>query len=400
MLPSKYAPGGLLSQDQRRTITTGTRRPPKPVEYSLKQLGEKIEHAVNHPTPDQDVEMIAMDDVRDVDAISEYVARRRHSMSYDLDIDESAAPHEAGLPRLYVIIDTNFILSHLNIVDEIKRLAAAHGILLVIPIAVTQELDGLKNSTKSNVVNGMSQLMAHLARWANDWVYKQLADNSPVVRGQRMDQRLDRLATKDDAILDCCLYFQKEYPDTLQVLMSNDKNLCARALTNGVLTVSFRSHMSGDVIANAISAECNSRFPSGTHTLRSPKMAVPEDVISTVYSEITTIAVSVVRHAMEKEYGDISVRGYDQNRVRTLRDCVTIMDRFWIQVFEDYFQDFVPFERHRDRRNYVWVDRPGPDQLKVFVHFWCKVLTVLYRAVMSDDQMRALDVLKQRWSDL
>ena len=75
-----------------------------------------------------------------------------------------------------------------------------------------------------------------------------------------MSQRISKDLVKDDAIFDCCLYFKKTYPQSLVILLSNDKNLCAKALSNDVLTVSFRENMSGRLIANTIYEENVERF--------------------------------------------------------------------------------------------------------------------------------------------
>ena len=164
----------------------------------------------------------------------------------------------------YLVVDTNFILSHLNIVNGLQDVANNYGLQIIIPITVMKELDGLKNS--SRIANEASserisnQSVGHLARWANDWIYSALAKNSSVVRGQKLRQRLDKSTTKDDAILDCCLYFKENYQKSLVVLLSNDKNFCLKALSNDILTVSYRKDMNVDIIANTIYTENLRRF--------------------------------------------------------------------------------------------------------------------------------------------
>ena len=45
------------------------------------------------------------------------------------------------------------------------------------------------------------------------------------------------------------VYISKNHPNSLTIILSNDKNLCSKALMNELLTVSFRPNMSGELIA-------------------------------------------------------------------------------------------------------------------------------------------------------
>lgn len=316
MLPSKYAPGGLSEADQRRTLTVG-RRATKSSNYVVRVIEDRIEDHVRNPYSNGTFEMVPTDDYKEVSVISDYVRdnRRRALPRYEPQRAETPSLPDPVSPvhgrASYLVVDTNFMLSHLNILDELQALSEQYGLLIVIPMMVVQELDGLKNSGRFNdgppirssknsgrytsasidekygdkQSEGLlsSASVGHLARWANDWIYSALAERSPLVRGQKPSQRLDTTADKDDAILDCCLYFKASYPDTLQILLSNDKNLCLKALTNDVLTVSYRPEMSAKHIAEKIHEENIRRFGNVLQSgLQGSTQAVPQDVAQDV----------------------------------------------------------------------------------------------------------------------
>ena len=88
-LPSKYAPEGLSSSDQKRIITVGHNRPRMPINYAIKTIEDRIDEAVKHspfhniedkdkPYED-DIEMIPMDDYNEVEIISDFVKASRNN---------------------------------------------------------------------------------------------------------------------------------------------------------------------------------------------------------------------------------------------------------------------------------------------------------------------------------
>lgn len=262
MLPSKYAPGGLRADQSARSVTTGRVRPPRPVDYVLRTIESRVSLAADSGA---DIEMVPMDDVLETEAISDYVVQQRsHGLDggekMQLDMDHFAM---AAMPLgdAFLVVDTNFLLSHLNILNDLKRSGPEYRVKVVVPQAAIRELDGLKKSTRTaDAADGLSgKTMGHLARWANDWIYAALAASDDTVVGQKMSQVIDKYATQDDAILDCCLYFQKTYPNSIVVLLSNDKNLCLKALANDVLTVSYRPKMTAAMIGDMVLAENRAR---------------------------------------------------------------------------------------------------------------------------------------------
>lgn len=421
-LPSKYAPGGLSREDQSRTITVGRRSAPRPTNYIARIIEEKIQDAVEtntkkqtHDASSQDYEMVPMDDFNQVDMLSQYVSYSRQFIpeTPDLEIVEDSpdVPGQYSGNTSFLVVDTNFILSHLNILNDLKTIGASYGLVIVIPTMLIKELDGLKESKRtSEGENGLSgKSVGHLARWANDWIYEAMADPTSIVRGQKLHEKLNKTAVKDDAILDCCLYFQKNHPNTLQVLMSNDKNLCAKALANDVLTVSYRSEMTAQLIAEMIHNESLARFGDfpKVNSLRpvseEPRNinAPPQEIIHIVYREIQMVLLSIIDRCIVSAYGDVSlVRNYDKQAVTTIPDCAEVMKRLWFTVFSDYFSsDFKPFEEPtKGQLVPLWTEMPAnQEELRGFVEFWSRVLTILYEAEMDEGQQTSLKQLIERW---
>ncbi|CUM64155.1 uncharacterized protein PRCAT00001747001 [Priceomyces carsonii] len=441
-LPSKYAPESLSSSDQRKVITVGHHRPRKPVEYIYKTLNDKVDEAVqnekSHDNFQEDVEMVPIDDDRQVEMISSYVSTSRNNGELDegslIDMEVESDDNQLNENNVsYLVIDTNFILSHLRILDELKRRANEFALKLVIPIAVMKELDGLKKSTRNSNDSGENvtgESVNHLARWANDWIYAALANNSESVIGQQMKQRLDKTTIQDDAILDCCLYFKEKYSDRLVVLLSNDKNLCMKALTNGILTVSYRKNMSADIIANAIYSEnlrrnkkvnIDDHFTPAYNTTNIKDTSLNtsstnsssnfEEVTNSIFEEIQSITVSIIHRCMMLTYGDDIdlLKDYDKTYLRSLRDCSETLIRFWFPVFLTYFSrsfdNFKPFEERGNAKTTtklpIFFSVPkNIQELREFVEFWSRSLKVLYLVEMNEEQNNALNLLVKRWHKL
>ncbi|KAK9447489.1 PIN domain-containing protein [Limtongia smithiae] len=170
---------------------------------------------------------------------------------------------------LLFVIDTNFAISHLPILDDLRRLQsrfARRGYLLVFPPTVISELDtfktvhipcglGIRRSKHQSDV-------ATLARQTNRWLYSALAEWDPAVYCSRRDERIVASGLRgDDTILDCCNYFTKVRGKEI-VLLSNDQNLCIKALTSSLKTVKYAKGLT----ARMILTKCFNLHPSTFHT--------------------------------------------------------------------------------------------------------------------------------------
>ncbi|ODV94585.1 hypothetical protein PACTADRAFT_50462 [Pachysolen tannophilus NRRL Y-2460] len=302
-LPSIYSSVGLSQENQRKIITSNSKK----INSSAGNGGISLEIRVQNELSknsdkrgnfgiqegngggiateesDGDIIMLGTEDQQEVNTITDYVANRRHVSDFPaneqnenfflqkagekLALDSDMLIDQPDQKEFFLIVDTNFILSHLNILEDLKNMYNQYsGIFkIIIPITVMHELDGLKKSNSGESYKSSSsssssavisnESLSHLARWANDWIYNNLAESNAAIRGQRLNERIDKYATKDDSILDCCIYFQQKYPSHLVILLSNDKNFCTKALVNGILTISFRQNMNSKLIIEKIIEE-------------------------------------------------------------------------------------------------------------------------------------------------
>ena len=121
------------------------------------------------------------------------------------------------------VLDTNFILSHLDFLKELLQLLRPHNpreVQLIVPFIVIRELDGLKNarskrSPKSSPnSSNRAENVAELAQQANAFLYEQFHANQPFLRGQSLSETLEKEKSSDympdDWILDCARYWQTQ----------------------------------------------------------------------------------------------------------------------------------------------------------------------------------------------
>jgi len=159
---------------------------------------------------------------------------------------------------LCIVVDTNVLLADFDCVEKIRFQAAlgktADRTVVVIPWIVLCELDGLKSSVTD---------IAFSARVAINRLNDAIRRGDPFIRGQSLrefrqaasehsfgpaDGKLR--ATNDDRVLQCCMHLhvgpegddepgRLPVPESLRVLLlSNDTNLCSKALVNGIAACS------------------------------------------------------------------------------------------------------------------------------------------------------------------
>lgn len=222
---------------------------------------------------DSDVEMLDIDDPAVISEINSMLSKNRETQASLPDPQEpptdpliepltSAEPDTSmSKVRTGLVLDTNFLISNLTIVMKLKTLARKYGYVIVVPWVVIQELDGLKSiHRKTDTMDDGFQLsVATLARKATDWIFSALAKRDPRVVGQKMTEICSSTPNLhgDDGILDCCMYFQKE-KHFLTVIVSNDRNLCSKALIHDIKTVSYSKGLTAKEIAKVVQEETQS----------------------------------------------------------------------------------------------------------------------------------------------
>ncbi|XP_062836806.1 transcriptional protein SWT1 isoform X1 [Anolis carolinensis] len=157
------------------------------------------------------------------------------SMEIDLPDDESNrfSRSIAGLNTL-IVIDTNIMISHLDFIKSLKNndIPGIGNFVLIIPWVVLQELDNLK---RGKILANVGQK----AIPAVHFIYMCLKIQDPKLWGQSMQlasqKTLDfTIENNDDRVLQCCLQYKNLFPHTEIILLTNDKNLCNKALVSEI----------------------------------------------------------------------------------------------------------------------------------------------------------------------
>lgn len=135
----------------------------------------------------------------------------------DWEAEQPSLADGGSLPPLVLCLDTNVLLTHLDLLAHIHNLLLADAVaaavvggghgrrlpltLLVIPVVVLRELDGLKNSSRNQALGGGTKTSRHavglgeLARRANRWLVeakeRERRAGAGVLQGDRSDPTSD-----------------------------------------------------------------------------------------------------------------------------------------------------------------------------------------------------------------
>ncbi|KAG0212548.1 hypothetical protein BGX28_006147 [Mortierella sp. GBA30] len=226
------------------------------------QHGQQRQHQQQQDCSQGDcAEDMDVDDERELQSITSTITNLRQNAS-PIDIDSvgswasgRASPRSADddEPDAIVVLDTNVLISHLNFLQTLieacgtpfnrkNRAPVGNGqpqIVFVVPWIVVQELDGLKSNSRGH---GTEVNLTEKARRAIRYVQDELekSEDKRKLRGQKINECIEKQSKNDDYILDCCRYFRTAYPDakkTKVTLFSNDRNLCVKALIHEVRTI-------------------------------------------------------------------------------------------------------------------------------------------------------------------
>lgn len=362
-------------------------------------------------TGGEDYPMLEMQNEDEILSVSNMLSQRRSSHSEPSESCVSREALDLEIPMMVptriksvFVVDTNFLISHLATLEDLRRLAPSFHHQIIIPNTVIHELDGLKNSSRAVQLDDVTEEIGSLARRANDWIYGNLANGDSGVMGQKLRQMINPNCAKDDAILDCCLFF-KENLSCFVILLSNDKNLCMKALTEGLPTVSFRKGMTAQLIASVTHNENMSLFGPGIEVdeqetpAQEPRRLNFTEVSLQIFSQVTAAMVKATYQVLEDEYGeDVNLIDFQPGTISDLKAVTKCIDKLWVSVFGDYFK------RSRIQKS-DWKNIPAClttlptciQSLKKFVSFWEEILHLLYlKGYQKDNETLQEDVL--RWT--
>lgn len=379
----------------------------------MEGVGEMEEPAQNI-TDDEDVEMI-------LDTVDN--SFQPHFTEYNNAIytDTSSGPRTNNISKATTlfVVDTNFIISHLDILEDLRSSFSTYHHTIMIPRYTIRELDGLKTEIASKEKNCLglkkTRHIGEAARKGNTWIYSNLANMDSGVMGQKLTQRMEINVVKDDAILDCCIYF-KERQNCFVILLSNDKNLCLKALTEDILTVSYRTGMTGELIAKTAFEENAFRYGTingsqedlfqGTTSKHQDNTGMIQtkysldEAASKIFHEIVLAVLDSITHIMHIEYGDsIDCLDFDSSKLKNLTDASKCVFKYWISVFSEYF-------RGGKLRKDSWKLLPAQlttmpqdiSSLSIFQQFWSDILEHFFIKRTPEEQNR-LQLCIQQWEN-
>ncbi|BFZ55417.1 hypothetical protein PYCC9005_002458 [Savitreella phatthalungensis] len=145
--------------------------------------------------------------------------------------------------KAIVVTDTNFLISRLQTVKELANPAYQNICQVTVPWIVVTELDGLKSSKSADV--------ASRARRATRWLVQSL--QAGLIRGQRKSESIEsgRSLHGDDAILDCCTFFQEQLGLPC-LLLSDDMNLGAKALIHDIRVRRYDDSLNAEQVMHEV----------------------------------------------------------------------------------------------------------------------------------------------------
>jgi hypothetical protein len=143
-----------------------------------------------------------------------------------------------------LVVETSFILSHLQLVDNLVKFYKRLGTVVMLPAATMQELHWLEKSDsmiRHKNANGVDMTLSvgALARRAKSWSMdtkdKKDKKNERVTKvlwDKIREEVMGPTGDVDSASLHCCRYVN-EVKGMRTALLSNDKKLCLKALSYG-----------------------------------------------------------------------------------------------------------------------------------------------------------------------
>ncbi|XP_075760553.1 telomerase-binding protein EST1A isoform X3 [Pelodiscus sinensis] len=184
--------------------------------------------------------------------------RRQDKIQAVLKDQSQMRQMELEIRPVFLVPDTNGFIDHLN---SLKKLLEGRKFILVVPLIVINELDGLaKGPEVEHRAGGHTRLLQEKARRAIEFLEQRFESRDSCMRALtsrgnelesisfRSEDTTGQQGSNDDLILSCCLHYcndkakdfmptNKDDPIRLLrevVLLTDDRNLRVKALTRNV----------------------------------------------------------------------------------------------------------------------------------------------------------------------
>ncbi|KAI8518749.1 RNA endoribonuclease [Branchiostoma belcheri] len=301
-----------------------------------------------------------------------------------METETTGVPGVEGNLPLFIVLDTNVLLNHLKFLDDLKdqQISGMGRPVLVVPWVVMQELDALKSQDLLTRPGRTLKLETqHQAAQAVRYLYKCLQNRHPRVRGQTAQEGSVKLVgfnpeCNDDRVLQCCLMYSQKFSGVNVILFTNDKNLCNKAVINGLQAFTRENLMPGikamypeDGVTPAIAAVPKNTMPvpvkpEPTNPIRSPCVSPPlgppmrastppmpppgptrgtdptsrrkqmaDDVLCGMKTLLKGILATVLETEMKEAYEEKWMMIVFRKPPWSLQDLLQCFDKHWIAVF-------------------------------------------------------------------
>ncbi|XP_078734108.1 transcriptional protein SWT1 isoform X1 [Lampetra fluviatilis] len=178
-------------------------------------------------------------------------------MEVDLPAPSFAGGGTAEPCRLHVVLDTNVLLQELPLVRRLREwhVPGLGAPTLLVPWAVLQELGSLKGGRRraargatasaggeEEADGGTAAMVERATSYLNDCLARRL----PRLRGQSVQEASQRPCglleeSNNDGVLQCSLQCKQQHPSARTLLLTDDVNLCSKALVSGLNACTVRN---------------------------------------------------------------------------------------------------------------------------------------------------------------
>ncbi|XP_061427576.1 transcriptional protein SWT1 isoform X2 [Lethenteron reissneri] len=178
-------------------------------------------------------------------------------MEVDLPPPSFAGGGTAEPCRLHVVLDTNVLLQELPLVRRLRewRVPGLGAPTLLVPWAVLQELGSLKGGRRRAARGATASAgeeeaadggTAGMVERATSYLNDCLARRLPRLRGQSVQEASQRPCglleeSNNDGVLQCSLQCKQQHPSARTLLLTDDVNLCSKALVSGLNACTVRN---------------------------------------------------------------------------------------------------------------------------------------------------------------
>jgi len=269
--------------------------------------------------------------------------------------ESEAAEFPEYTDPLYIVVDTNILLGHLKFVAELKDypIPGVGAPILLIPWMVLQELDSLKDAVNrrhtqvnDDGVEEKSEKLNILARQAIKFISNCLKVDHPRVKGESVIEAGTPITgfteeSNDDSIIHCCLGLKSRAAHSHIVMLSNDRNLCNKAIITGVkafgqksILMDLRSLFQSGAVAMRRNNHQDYDQESKIQEILAKRRKQADDLACELQCILREGIAVIIETEMKEAYGDeLWLSIVKIQPPWTLSDVFTLLAKHWVAVF-------------------------------------------------------------------